>query len=126
MNLKIVTTSALFVSIVLFGCAGPEGRVHTALYDTAVRTPTTQVDVFQPGQKPAKPYRVIALFTADGSAHEEAECMEGMLMRCRHIGADGIILSEPEAPNKNIAFTGIIGPSPEYRIFKANAFAYDK
>jgi len=98
-----------------------------ALYDTASRTPTTRLDVFQPSEKPTRPYHVIALLTADGPAHDEGECTQGMVIRARQLGADGLIILEPEAPNKSIVFKyGLIGPSPDDRVFKGNAFIYDK
>jgi hypothetical protein len=73
--------------------------VKTALYDTAARAVTTRLDVFQPGEKPSRPFHVIALLTAEGAAHDEAECVQGMVIRARQIGADGLAILEAEATN---------------------------
>jgi len=104
-------------------------RVKTAIYDPSPRAPkasTTAVDVYQPGEAPARPHRFIALLTIEGAAHEEAECVQGMLTVARRLGADGLAILVPEAPNQNIAFKyGWAGPSPDRRVFKANALVYD-
>ncbi len=129
MKQKMTRTSATvtLAAVVFVGCAGPEGRVKTAIYDTANRAATTRLDVFQVGEKPARPYHIIALLTADGPAREEGECTQGMLIRARKMGADGLIILEPEAPNKSIVFKyGWIGPSPDDRVFKGSAVIYDK
>src|SRR6266446_4573383 len=110
--------ASLLVVCVVVGCAGPERRVKTALYDTAPRTPVTKLDVFQVREKPTRPFHVIALLTADGPAHDEGDCMQGMLIRARKLGADGLIILEAEEPNKSIVFSGPFGPSPEDRVFK--------
>lgn len=114
-------------SLALAGCAGPEGRVQLALYDASPRTPSTRLDVFQVGEKPSRPFHVLALLTAEGAAHEEADCVQGMIIRSRKLGADGLVMLEPEAPNKSIVFKyGWVGPSPDDRVFKGNAIVYDK
>lgn len=115
------------VALTLAGCAGPEGRVKTALYDTTPRTPSTRLDVFQVGEKPTRPFHVLALMTAEGAAQDEAECVQGMVIRARNLGADGLVILEPEAPNKSIVFKyGWAGPSPDDRVFKGNGIIYDK
>ena len=124
---SIIASVAILWMVAVAGCAGPEGRVKTALYDTAPRSASTRLDVFQVGEKPTKAFHVIAFFTAEGAAHDEAECVQGMVIRARQIGADGLVILEPEAPNKSIVFKhGLIGPSPDARVFKGNAITYDK
>lgn len=101
---RIIASLVVLWIVALAGCAGPEGRVRTALYDTAPRPASTRVDVFQVGEKPTRSFHVIALFTAQGAAHDEAECVQRMVIRARQIGADGLVILEAEAPNKSIVF----------------------
>src|SRR5205809_6829007 len=113
---KTSTVSAMVAALGfwLAGCASPEARVNTAIYDAAPRTATTRLDVFQPGEKPTKSFHVIGLLTVKGAASDEASCVQGIVVRARKLGADGLVILEAEAPNKNIAFKyGLIGPSPD-------------
>ena len=92
--------ASFLVVCVVVGCAGPERRVKTALYDTTPRTPVTKLDVFQVREKPTRPFHVIALLTADGPAHDEGDCMQGMLIRARKLGADGLIIEVHPRPQE--------------------------
>lgn len=122
------TTITILAAVTFFSstACGPESRTRVALYDYTTRRPTPKIDVFQPGEEPSKPFRKIAYLTAEGSAYEEASCIEGMIKKARKLGAEGLVILEAEAPSKSIMFkTGWIGPSPSDRVFKGNAIVYE-
>lgn len=120
------STIALLFVVLVAGCAGPEGRVKMVTFDSSERPPASRVDVFQPGEMPPNTTKAIALLTVEGHANEEVEAIEGMLARCRRLGADALVILEPESPNANLRFRGgLAGPRPSYRIFRGNAVRYE-
>src|SRR3989442_3674156 len=100
---KAASIACLF-ALTLGGCASPEARVKTAVYDPAPRAATVRLDVYQPGEKLSRAYHTIALLTVEGAAHEEGDCVQGMVAAARKLGADGLALLVAEAPNPKLAF----------------------
>lgn len=119
-------TRTLLVTVALaLGACSTESRVRVALYDQTPRAGVQRIDVFQPGETPPKPFTRIALLTVEGSAQEEGSCVDGLIRRARGLGADAIVLLEPEAPAAGLLFRrGLVGPSPSDRVFRGNAVVY--
>jgi len=50
------------------------------------------IEVFQPGHKPDRPFREIALFSVDGNGDEEPDAIQAFVDLARHAHADALIV----------------------------------
>ncbi|PYJ80666.1 MAG: hypothetical protein DME22_23710 [Verrucomicrobia bacterium] len=76
------------LTLFLFGCAAP----REVLYDTTKREPTTTVEVFREGNKPAKQYKELGEIAYEDFGGEEPKVLREMIARAKRLGADGIIM----------------------------------
>jgi hypothetical protein len=105
MNTKL--TAVIISGLVLAGCAtGPDdppphmGRVKFMMYDHTKRAMTQTVEFFD--APPARPFKLIALITAEGTYHEETVLTEAIRYKARQLGADGVIRKEPWPYNRHL------------------------
>jgi hypothetical protein len=61
-------------------------------YDGVVRAPKTEVEVFEPGRTPARPYKVIMSFSDRGNIGDEAHFHRSFVEQAKQLGADAVIL----------------------------------
>jgi len=60
-------------------------------YDGVKREPKTSIDVYEAGQTPSKPYKVIMSFSAEGGIGDEAKRQREFTEDAKKLGADAII-----------------------------------
>lgn len=75
----------------LDGCASLEP------YDGIKRSPKTQIDIYEVGKAPGKPYKIIMSFSAAGGLGDEASKRQTFVEQAKKLGADAIIF-KPNAP----------------------------
>ncbi len=66
-------------------------------YDGIKRSPKSQIDIFEVGQTPSTPYKVIMSFSAAGGLGDEANKRRTFVDQAKKLGADAIIF-KPNAP----------------------------
>ena len=72
--------------LLLVGCASVQS------YDGVVRSPKSQIDVYEAGKEPNKPYKVIMEYSEKGDIGKEAHAHQAFLERAKALGADAIIM----------------------------------
>lgn len=89
-------------------------------YDGVNRSPKTQIDVYEAGQAPKKPYKVIQSFSAEGGMGDEANKHRDFVEQAKKLGADAIIFKPSQMGG--IAVTPFGGGSKG--VFSAVAVVY--
>jgi hypothetical protein len=79
--------SILFLGLV--GCGTPEP------YDGMKRAPRADIDAYEAGKEPTRPYKVIMSFSEEGSPGDEADRHRKFVKQAKQLGADGIIFKAP-------------------------------
>jgi hypothetical protein len=97
--------------------------VKAAVYDTANRTSTTELEVFDEAKKLERPHKVIALLTAEGAANEEGDLVNAMMFKARQLGANAVVMLPPDRPNAGVVFNNILQPA-DRRVFRGNAVVF--
>lgn len=116
---------ALLAILFIVGCSTPANHVKVGVIDPSSRPANTGAfDTVRPGFQPSRAYREIAAFSYAAGTEDEAEAIGAMAQKARAMGADGMIINNPEAPFKAMMVNGPIWRSPDKRIFRANAFVY--
>jgi len=100
------------------------------------KIPVSSVRVYQTTDAIKGAYDVVALFTVDGDAADEAAMLNAMLHRCAAIGANGLLLNPPrgtagEDPgtsntqnlNVRLGWAALIDNNGNRRIYRAQAIA---
>src|SRR5580765_4301775 len=99
--------ATVLIALVLAGCATSSrqqalekppkhaGRVKVLMYDPSPRLKPDRCEVFDAMHSIQKPFREIALLTCEGSVDEEAVMTEAIIYRARTMGADAVIILEP-------------------------------
>ncbi len=77
---------------VIIGCASLEP------YDGIKRSPKSQIDIYEVGKAPTRPYKVIMSFSAAGGIGDEANKRRAFVDQARKLGADAIIFKAPAPP----------------------------
>ncbi len=89
---RLVTASIIAACVVVSGCAA---SVKVARFDQVTRTPKVgDLDVFTSPQAVARPYKEIALITADEALSHDSitDLTLKMIAQARALGADAVIL----------------------------------
>jgi hypothetical protein len=90
------------------------------IIDHSTRTPTTQIDVFK-GQKPNKPYKVIATLSQLGPRQEELRALKDFVEKAKKLGGNGVIFEYPPQGDQRYDIGGLRN---EYN-FKADVIVYE-
>lgn len=67
-------------------------RVQVALFDSAARPPTTNLDIFDAANKVKRSHRLVATLTCDGPPSEEGVMINAIAYRARVLGAQAMII----------------------------------
>jgi hypothetical protein len=78
-------------AVALAGCGSLEP------YDGIKRPPKNQIDVYEAGKTPVKPYKVIMSFSAEGGIGDEANKHRDFVEQAKKLGADAIILKPTQS-----------------------------
>jgi len=111
--------SLVGVLAMLSGCGSPTGPIKVASPDP-VTAPKDGVDVdtFDVGDVPEKPFRQVAQLSCDAVPGEFLEVVRQFKLKARELGADAIILNDPVAYTGEEAYFGRL-------MFRATAVAYN-
>jgi len=66
-------------------------------YDGVKRSPKSQIDVYEAGQSPSKPYKVIMSFSAEGGIGDEGKRHREFAEQAKKLGADAIVFKPTQA-----------------------------
>jgi hypothetical protein len=77
------------VIICLVGTLGGCGSLKP--YDGVARSPKQNIDVYESGREPARPYKVIMSFSDHAGPGEEAKFHRDFVAEAQRLGADAII-----------------------------------
>jgi hypothetical protein len=84
----------------LTGCTFAKRTSIATLDNTARPAKTGNIEVFQQGKKPTRPYKEIALYTVDGDGREEADAVQGFMELARKHGADALLVDRTATMKK--------------------------
>ena len=91
-EMKALLVVLPLTGVILAGCTFAM-RTSVARLDSTPRAAKTgNIEVYQQGKKPTRPYREIALFTVDGEGREEADAVQGFIELGRKFGADAVLV----------------------------------
>src|SRR5262245_1682274 len=76
----------------LTGCSFAQRTCVATLDGTPRPARTGNIEVFQQGKKPTRPYKEIALYTVDGEGKDEADAVQGFMELARKQGADAVLM----------------------------------
>ncbi len=107
----------LFVSLALLALVGCATQKP---YDGIVRSPKSQIDIFEEGAVPGKPYTVIMEYSEKGDDGSVARVHQAFIARAKALGADAIILKPGEFGGLS-ATPFSVGPAT---VFSAVAIVY--
>ena len=94
------------------------GRVQVLMYDTAKRSPSQSVEIYDE-TKATKPSKEIALLTCEGAAKEEVDMTKGLIEKARLLGADAIVILPA-----NVGSDFQMGHGGSRAVFRAKAVVY--
>src|SRR5690349_17137771 len=103
--MKTTNIVVLLLTAFLFGCASPQ----EVMFDETKRQPTTSVDVFREGNKPAKQYKEIGEVSYEDFGGEDAHAMKELIAKAKKIGANGIIMQPRQDTGYNFNMFGRSG-----------------
>lgn len=89
-------------------------------YDSSLRAPKADIEVFREGKEPARPTKEIASWVFAGIAADEPKAENAFIVRAKKAGADALIIRPPQNERPEI---GVFGMS-NHAIFKAVAVVY--
>lgn len=75
-------------------------------YDGVVRTPKTEIEVFEAGREPTREYKVIMSFSERGDTGDEADSHRSFVAKAKKLGADAIILKPSVNSGFDVGFMG--------------------
>lgn len=130
-------TIAATLLLLAAGCEPVQhyNRVRSAPFMAAQpKIPVSSVHVYQTAEEIKAKYEVVALFTVDGDAADEAAMLNAMLYRAAAIGANGLLLNPPRATagedpgtsnnqnmNIRLGWAALIDSNGNRRIYRAQA-----
>jgi len=106
--------------------------VQIAPYDSILRKPSQNIEIFQDASEVKRRYHIIALLTREAYPRDEALITSALIWRAKHIGANGIIFlyanfntgqKSSLVGNRNVV---IGGSEHEQAVFRANAIVFDE
>jgi len=110
------TAAALGVCLLIFAsCGTPEA------FDGVKRAPRANIDVFEAGKEPSRPYKVIMTFSEEGGSGDEADRHRDFVRTAKKLGADAIIFKETKTGGWS--FNGFGGGTKA--TFSATAVVYE-
>jgi type IV pilus biogenesis protein CpaD/CtpE len=112
------TLSLLLAALLVTGCASTD----KIILDTTKRKPTTTLQVFKDGEKPAKPFKEIAEQSFLGARQDEFKALRHFIEEAKQMGADAIIFVVPERGNVH---GDAFGVSTSF-VFKSTAIVYEQ
>jgi len=86
-----------------FGCAPLQP------YDGVHRPAKSEIDIYEGGHEPSKPYKVIMSFSEGGHIGDEADKHRDFVAKAKALGADGIILKPSQFRTSYGPFGGTDG-----------------
>jgi hypothetical protein len=95
--------AAAILLLIAAGCGSPKP------YDGVVRQPKQTIDIYEAGQVPPRPYRVIMSFSNNGGPGDEAKFQREYVAKAKKLGADAVIFKP--AQNGGWSFSGFGGGS---------------
>lgn len=117
MKVHVVLTLSL---VLLTGCAAPREVIYD---ESAIRKPTTAVEVFRDGVKPEKPYKEIGEIAFEDFGGEEPKVMQEIVTRAKELGANAIIMQPRTATGYQF---NPFGRSGDKFLWKGIAVVYTK
>ena len=118
MAILVICCAAFFT-----GCAA---TLNVTRFDAIERDPTKgAIEVFSNPQNIKRPYKEIALITAEeGWDNSEADLTQRMMARAREIGADAIILLGAAQRTSGGAFVGGVYAAVQFNFTRCTAIVY--
>ncbi len=110
----------------VFGC-GPSIEI-TKFTSIKLHPKSGDIDIFTTKENVKKPYKEIALVTADpaSSGDSETELLEKVIVKAKEIGADGLIVLPTEEKGEGGILIGNVYASSKRKIVKAVAIIYQE
>lgn len=90
--MKILLMVLPLTAALLAGCTFAMRTSVATLDGMPQAAKTGNLEVYQQGKKPTRPYKEIALFTVDGEGREEADAVQGFIELGRKRGADAVLV----------------------------------
>ena len=110
----------LAATILLTGCA----TTDKVTYDTTVRPPTTQVDVFKGTETPPRAHKIISELSYLGPREEELKAQRFFVAQARKMGGQAIIFTVVPAGEKAGGLGGAFSMSTAW-VFQAKVIVYE-
>src|SRR5207253_1089526 len=117
-QMPILLLSFIFL---LNGCASTEKIV----LDNTKRPPTTNVDVYKPGEKPNRPFKEVAKLSFLGPRQDEFKALRHFVSQAKKIGANGLLVEKTEEGGMKGHFGAFGGGFGTEFVFKSTAIVYE-
>lgn len=96
-------------------------RINVARYDITQRQPSTAFTVYDESTAITRPFKIIAYLSHGAKPSDSAAMLNAIAWRARQLGADGMVVLQPEDTGFSVNQFGGGHRQPVYR---ANAFVF--